>query len=112
MSECRIAWTGQAVTITPTSNRLDAASAPRFKGECLPHASRASAVVVDLRHVEFLDSSGLGVLVSLLKATSGSSLELANVGAGVPMLLQLTRLDRVLTIRDSEATAHGEQQSV
>ncbi|MCE0767043.1 STAS domain-containing protein [Pseudonocardia kujensis] len=55
-------------------------------------------VVVDLEATEFIDSSGLGALVSGLKTCrqAGGDLRIARPGAQVRTVLELTNLDRVL----------------
>jgi anti-sigma B factor antagonist len=55
--------------------------------------------VVDLGAVEFVDSSGLGALVALLKQLSGRG-ELVICGARetVMSMFKLTRLDKVFQI--------------
>jgi anti-anti-sigma factor len=57
-----------------------------------------SRLVVDLGEVAFIDSSGLGALISGLKAArqAGGDLRLARPGDQARMVLQLTTLDRVL----------------
>lgn len=55
-------------------------------------------LVVDLGEVSFLDSSGLGALISGLKAArlAGGDLRIACAGAQPRLVLELTTLDRVL----------------
>jgi len=63
-------------------------------------------VAVDLRKVDFLDSAGLGALVSLLKAVRPEG-ELVLFGArpSVREILRLTHLDSVFPCEDDEAGA-------
>jgi len=56
-------------------------------------------VILDLEKVEFVDSSGLGAMVSALKATSrDGNLVLCNVTDEVKSVLELTRLYRIFDI--------------
>ena len=57
----------------------------------------ASSLVLDLASVEFIDSSGLGALISALKSvrTAGGTLALARLSGPVRNILEITRLDRV-----------------
>jgi anti-sigma B factor antagonist len=68
-------------------------------------------VVVDLGRVEFLDSTGLGVLVGALKRLRGVDGELSLVCAQERLLkiFRITGLDRVFTLYESvdAATANG-----
>ena len=60
--------------------------------------NRPPQVIVDLREVEFCDSSGLGLLVGAYKraTAAGGSLVLAGAGPRVADVLSVTGLDRVL----------------
>jgi anti-sigma B factor antagonist len=55
-------------------------------------------VVIDLTNTEFIDSSGLGALVSCLKKTrqAGGDLRIAGPTQHVQTILDLTNLGRVL----------------
>jgi anti-sigma B factor antagonist len=58
------------------------------------------------RNVDFMDSSGLGAMVSVLKTLGGAgALTVCNVKGGVLSLLKLTRMDKVFTIADSRNDA-------
>jgi anti-anti-sigma factor len=60
-------------------------------------------LVVDLRQVGFIDSSGLGALIGGLKSArqAGGDLRIANPGEQARVVLRLTSLDRVLRPYDS-----------
>ena len=63
-------------------------------------------LLVDLSHVGFLDSSGLGALVRALTQSQkeGGQTKLLNAGPQVRKLLQMTKLDSVFEIHsDLEA---------
>jgi len=59
-----------------------------------------SKIVVDLTEVSYIDSSGLGVLVALLKRTrqSGGGVKLVGLQGEVLQLFELTRLTKVFDI--------------
>jgi anti-sigma B factor antagonist len=89
--------------------RLDAAAAPSFKQEVEAFASaQPKRVLLDLSAVEFVDSTGLGVLVSLLKKM-GSDGRIAVFGAGpsVQRLFQITRLDSLFRLCASREEAES-----
>jgi anti-sigma B factor antagonist len=67
----------------------------------------ARRVVVDLSRVDFLDSSGLGVLVGGLKRlrTVEGELALVVVGDKLLKIFKITALDRVFTLYDSVEAA-------
>ncbi len=89
---------GQVAVVTP-EGRLDLASAPEFK-QALNDAVNAGyrVLVVDLSSVPFVDSSGLGALISGMKATrlAGGDLRIAQVGEQARLILELTTLDKVI----------------
>ncbi len=80
--------------------RLDAAIAIQFKDrmrEMLAHPS--PRVVLDMAAVGFLDSSGLGALVAVMKGLMPArQLELRGLSANVERVFRLTRMDSVFTI--------------
>lgn len=94
------------IVLTIDEPRLDAATTPTFRTEALPSISGGGRVVLDASKLEFVDSTGLGALVSLLKAI-GPSGTFVLVGAGKQMqkLLSVTRLDRVFTMEDTVEAA-------
>jgi anti-sigma B factor antagonist len=76
--------------------RLDASIAARFRTEVLALAGDVSAVVLDITEVQFIDSTGLGTFVAILKALPPSSrVRLVGVAPMVRKALDLTRLSRV-----------------
>lgn len=91
--------------IVPTMRRLDAGVAPAFKQEVVAVVQGGERrLLVDLAKVEFVDSSGLGALVSVLKALGGQgSLALSGAQGNVMSLFKLTRMDRVFAIEADRA---------
>lgn len=60
----------------------------------------ADIIVVDLQNVDFVDSSGLGALVSVLKQSSaqGKDLYLCSLSEQAKILFELTSLDKAFRI--------------
>jgi anti-sigma B factor antagonist len=101
------------LVVTVEVERLDAAAAPLFKKELIDNVEdQPRRVILDVSGVQFLDSTGLGVFVSLLKMM-GSSGVIGIVGAQPPVrrLLQITQLDRIFrtfdTLNDADAILHS-----
>ncbi len=66
-------------------------------------AQEQARIVIDLSAVPFIDSSGVGVLVTANRRTraGGGGLALAAMGPGVAKVLELTRTIRVFTVADT-----------
>jgi anti-sigma B factor antagonist len=85
------------LVIRPQFHRLDATVAPAFRDLVAPKLHDRRLVVLALEHIEFMDSSGLGSLVSLFKQLpAGGVMRLAEVNVALQAVLRLTRVDKVL----------------
>ena len=64
-------------------------------------------ILLNLRNVDYIDSSGLGELVSAFTSmrSKGGELKLLNLTKKVHDLLQITKLYTVFDVKDDEATA-------
>jgi anti-sigma B factor antagonist len=64
-------------------------------------------ILLNLRNVDYIDSSGLGELVSAFTSmrSQGGDLKLLNLTKRVRALLQITKLLTVFDITDDEATS-------
>jgi anti-sigma B factor antagonist len=86
---------------------LNAANALEFERDMTTALAQngISILVVDLAAVESLDSAGLMALLSThkLAGTLGRSCRLCGVAPSIRIIFELTQLDRVFEILDSEA---------
>lgn len=100
-----VANRGEAAVIS-VSGELDLASSPALEEELeRVAASDASLVVVDLRELEFMDSTGLSVLVRAHQRAAQSSQRfgLINGSQQVQRLLSLTGVaDRLMLVEAPE----------
>lgn len=64
-------------------------------------------VVINFEKVNFIDSSGIGLIVSIFKTlqTRQAKLALCNLSKKNTEIFNMTRLDKILNIYDSEAEA-------
>src|SRR5258706_16247498 len=64
-------------------------------------------IILNMSHVECIDSTGLGILVALHVSakTQGAALKLSNLGRKFNELLQLTKLVTVFEVCNTEAAA-------
>lgn len=91
---------GEVLVLQIGETRLDAARAPALRDELLRHIDAGhSQIVLDLSATEFMDSSGLGALVSAVKRLgSRGTLAIAGAQGAVTRLFALTRMDRVFAL--------------
>ena len=91
---------GNVLIVKPLEQALDAYAAPGFRdrmGELIQQGHRA--IVLDLGDVNFLDSTGLGAIVSSLKRLDGQGvMVICGVHEMVMDVFRLTRMDRVFPI--------------
>ena len=89
--------------------RIDAASALAFKEGIRSAAEDAPPTVfLDLQHVEFIDSSGLGAIVATLKyVTPERKLVLVGLTPPVQRVFELTRMNTVFAIFPTLDAAMG-----
>lgn len=96
------------IDVLRLEGRLDAASAKDIKSKIneLVKNSRAN-IVMDLAGINFIDSTGLGCMVSCLRTVSqkGGDIKVAGLQAQVRAIFELTRLHRIFQIFDDADTA-------
>jgi anti-sigma B factor antagonist len=91
---------GDAILVTINEDRIDAAAAINFKDSIVSQARGGPPrVVLDLAQVQFVDSSGLGAIVAVMKLLSpDQKLDLAGLAPIVAKVFKLTRMDSVFAI--------------
>lgn len=95
-------------TVVAVAGEVDVATAPRLRKETLAVLSEGhDRVVLDLEAVDFLDSTGLGVLIGVLRRINavGGQLRLVCSTPRILDLFTLTGLDRVFDLRAGVADA-------
>ena len=83
---------------------LDLTTAPRLREQVVKVVTSGNPrVVLDLQEVDFVDSTGLGVIVGLLKRTrsQGGDLRLVSTRRSLQKVLELTSLDLALPLARS-----------
>jgi anti-sigma B factor antagonist len=97
---------GSEVEIVKPSGRLDVTSAAKFRRDVAEFAAtKPRFLLIDLENVSFMDSSGLGALVSALKTIRSVNGELAvcSLSEQVKMLFDLTSMSKIFTIYANQA---------
>jgi anti-sigma B factor antagonist len=99
---------GNVLIVRPVDVKsLDAQSSPRFREELLELTEREDNLILNMKNVEFMDSSGLGAVISGFKNLSrrGGEIKLVALAPDVRSLFEITRLHRVFEIYPDEETA-------
>jgi anti-sigma B factor antagonist len=100
---------GGDLLVRVLDDRIDAAAAVQFR-DAMRGATEGGQVrvVLDLSRVSFVDSSGLGAIISAMKHLGGQrTLELAGLQPAVAKVFRLTRLDEIVRIHADTAEAFG-----
>lgn len=104
MTEFAIRTAGSDVVVISAEGRINTTSAPALRDRIhdVVTAGR-TRVVIDLGSADFIDSSGLGALISGLKQArrAGGDLRIARPTLQVVTVLQLTNLNHLLRSYDS-----------
>ena len=95
------------IVVEVQKKRLDAAFAVKFRDDILSLVQQGhNKIIFNLSQVEFMDSSGLGALVSVMKALGGNqNMVLCGVKDAVLTVFKLTRMDKIFVITASEPDA-------
>lgn len=93
--------------VAPQHKRMDAAFALKFREQILTLIEQGhKKIILNLEKIEFIDSSGLGVLVAIMKILGGrQNLALYAVNELVLKVFKLTRMDQIFIIAATELEA-------
>ena len=95
----------EGVVVFQVNGEINISTSPELKR--LYEKQPAKKLVVDLEKVSYIDSSGLATLVEILKKTrsQGGSLGLSGLSAKVKSLFEITKLDKLFLIANSQDEA-------
>jgi anti-sigma B factor antagonist len=90
---------GVAVATVPV-DELDASNSAEFKRDMAPILEAHMKLILDVSHLRFVDSSGLGAMLSCLRhlSTKSGDLKLAGMTRDVRALFELVRMHRIFDI--------------
>lgn len=97
--DLRVEASQTGTAVVRLDGRLDLVSAGEAKQRLVEAVDGGQRrLVVDMANVDFVDSSGLGAIVGVLKAArqAGGDLRIARPTSQLRSILELTMLDRVL----------------
>ncbi|MBX7219093.1 MAG: STAS domain-containing protein [Blastocatellia bacterium] len=95
------------LVVTIHEKALDASSVKQFKTDMTPVLEHAKLVIFDLSQLEFVDSSGLGAILSCLRQLTGKGGDLKLCGMTKPVraLFELVRMHRIFDILNTREEA-------
>ena len=87
----------------------DLEKARKFVKECIDNEN-ASEIIFDLENVDFIDSAGIGFIVSIFKTikSRNGKFGLGGLKAKPREVFKLTRLDKIIPIYENVETAKQE----
>ena len=95
--------------ITPDGANLDARDAPEFKKQVIDLIVNNSArhVIIDLHQLQFIDSSGLGSFLSVMKTlnTQGGDLKLSCMNSPIRTMFELVAMHKIFEIFNTNEEA-------
>lgn len=96
-----------SVLLHIASEHLDAGNVNTFKQLIQPYLDENQVVLVDMSALNFVDSSGLGSLLSCLRSMNnkGGKLKLIGMTKPVHSLFELVRMNRIFSIYDNKQAA-------
>jgi anti-sigma B factor antagonist len=98
--EMTIEKVGEVAVVELRGEQLDASNVADFKRDIAPVLEGNSRVVFDLSQLRFVDSSGLGAILSCLRRLNGTGGELKLCGLAKPVraLFELVRMHKIFDI--------------
>ena len=91
------------IVATPQVERLDVRTVPEFREEMERVVTGSSKVVLNMELINFVDSTGLGALMSCIRKLNqnGGGLRLAGLQHQVTAMFRLVRMHKVFEIFDN-----------
>ena len=98
---------GAGAIVTIRCENLDAGNIKAFKDGLMPILENHGAVLLDMHQLSFVDSSGLGALLSCLRTMNNKSgqLKLFAMAKPVQALFELVRMHRIFAIYNNRDEA-------
>lgn len=96
------------IAVFDINGEIDLYNAPEIKDKIKEEMNKGKVnIIINLDKVSYIDSSGIGVLISSLSNLKkvGGALKLINVYASVRKVFELTKLTSFFDIYDNESDA-------
>jgi anti-sigma B factor antagonist len=98
---------GNGVIVLIASDHMDASNVKAFKEAMQPLLAANDTVLIDMSQLTFVDSSGLGALLSCLRTMNNKAgqLKLFAMAKPVQALFELMRMHRIFAIYETREQA-------
>ncbi|MDR3710156.1 MAG: STAS domain-containing protein [Capsulimonadaceae bacterium] len=98
---------GDVAVVSVRADHLDASVSEEFKRELAPVLEEHQFVLLDMGQLRFVDSAGLGAILSCLRKVSGNGgdLKLCNLAKPVRASFEIARMHRIMDILGTEEDA-------
>lgn len=106
--ELEVKQKDKILTVKPLDKSIEAANSRDFKSKLIDLINQGQhSIILNLSQIEFMDSSGLGSLISILKllASHQGNIILCETQEPVKRIFTLTRLNQVFSLYPSEEEA-------
>ena len=89
--------------LTPRQSQIDALSSEEFRQDCSDGLVGEVRAIIDLSNIQFVDSSGLGVILGLIREMheKGGEITLCAANPPVQALFRMVRMANVVEIHDN-----------
>jgi anti-sigma B factor antagonist len=97
----------QICIITPEIRQIDVNNVGAFERELMNMLKEPFQCILDLQNITFIDSSGLGTLISALRSMNSTGREMifCSANPAVEVLFKMVRLSQISTICGSREDA-------
>lgn len=98
---------GSSILVVVPGDHLDASNTDEFKTAMQPVLDEHKMVLLDIGELQFVDSSGLGAILSCLRklTTKEGDLKLCNMTKQVRLLFELVRMHRIIDVFNNREEA-------
>ena len=98
---------GDVEVIEVAMNRMDSITSGDFRREVAPLLLNGGKILLDLEHVEFIDSSGLGAILACLRQVNaaGGELRVCGMSKTVRDIFELVRMQLLIDIHNKREDA-------
>ena len=102
-----IEQSGEIAVVTLQAEHLDASAAEEFKRNMQPILDANHKMVLDMSPLQFVDSAGLGAILSCLRKLSAAEGDLKLCGLTKPVraIFEISRMHRIFDIFPTRAAA-------